>query len=231
MEVYYADETELPSADGLHGPETNDRVVNNDDGVSVDHISTSRPSVQKVQQANSEAVDFTTSLNKTDNFYETKPLSRKKSHHRTEKVESSRKHSKGKATTLLTPDAKPQNSRTSVEHQGEKNALGHEKTTSEPSTSAPSATLSSSAIPLPSKAKVSQASSTSSGLKTSMQRVVQHFRPPKSSKLTQPSSSINEVTTRVYIYNCKVQLFNVISVILSPILMLMLFVCADELFL
>lgn len=191
--------TELPSrgtgfessADGLHGPDT----VNND--LACD-ISTSRPSVQKVQ-ARPEAVDFTTSLNKKDNSYEMKPLSRKKSHHRTEKVESSRKHSKGKAT-LLTSDAKPQNSPRSVqvsavEHQGEKNALGHGKTTSEPSTSAPSATLSSSAIPLPSsKAKVSQASSSSSGLKSSMQRVVQHFRPPKSSKLTQPSSSINEMS-------------------------------------
>ncbi|KAF8081982.1 hypothetical protein N665_0854s0019 [Sinapis alba] len=196
--------TELPShgtvfessAHGLHDPETNDSV-------SVDlacDISTSRPSVQKVQ-ASSEAVDFTTSLNSKDNFYETKPLSRRKSsQNRTEKVESSRKYSKGKSALLT--DAKPQNSRKSVdsvelsasnhllsvEHEGEKNALGHEKTTFEPS-SAPSATLSSSTILLPSKAKVS-----SSGLKTSMQKVVQHFRPPKSSKPSQPSTSVNEMS-------------------------------------
>ncbi|KAL0863157.1 hypothetical protein Bca101_042275 [Brassica carinata] len=194
------------SADGLlHDPETNDMV--NNDGVSVDlacDISTSRPSVQRVQ-ARSEAVDFTTSLNEKDNFYETRPLSRKKSHHRTERAESARKHSKGKATLLS--DAKPQNPRRSVEvsasnhpfsveHEGEKNALGHEKTTPEPS-SAPAAAVSSSTVLLPSKAiskpKVSQASS-SSGLKTSIQKVVQHFRPPKSSKPSQPSSSNNEMS-------------------------------------
>ncbi|CAN7101081.1 unnamed protein product [Brassica rapa subsp. narinosa] len=196
--------------DGLTGIETNERV--NNDGVSVDlacDISTSRSSVQKVQPK-SEAVDFTTSLNEKDNFYETKPISRKKSHNRTEKVESSRKHSKGKS--VLFTDAKPQNSRRSVdtvqvsasnhpfsvEHEGEKIALGHGKTTSEPSSSAPSAALSFSTIPLPSKAiskpRVSQASSSSSVLKTSMQKVVQHFRPPKSSKLTQPSTSVNEMS-------------------------------------
>ncbi|KAJ0242043.1 Ubiquitin carboxyl-terminal hydrolase 17 [Hirschfeldia incana] len=200
--------TELPSADGLHGSETHDRV-NNDDGVSVDlacDVSMSRPSVQKVQ-ARPEAVDFTTSLNKKDNFYESRPISRKKSRPRTEKTDSARKHSTGKAA--LSTDAKQQSSRRSVdtvqvsasnhlfsvEHQGEKIEVGHGKTTFEPSSSVPSATLSSSAIPLPSKAKVSQAaSSSSSGLKTSMQKVVQHFRPPKSSKLTQPSTSVNEMS-------------------------------------
>ena len=40
-----------------------------------------------------------------------------------------------------------------------------------------------------------------SGLKTS---VVQHFRPPKSSKMSHPSSSIHEVIT---IYDCKFYLF------------------------
>ncbi|KAH0892391.1 hypothetical protein HID58_054820 [Brassica napus] len=197
-------EFESSAADGLTGLETNERV--NNDGVSVDlasDISTSRPSVQKVQPK-SQAVDFTTSLNEKDNFYETKPISSKKSHNRTEK------HSKGKATLLT--DAKPQSSRRkvdtvgvsasnhllSVEHEGEKNALGHEKTTCEPTSSAPAAALSSSTIPLPSKAiskpKVSQASSSSSVFKTSMQKVVQHFRPPKSSKLTQPSTSVNEMS-------------------------------------
>lgn len=208
--------TELPSrgtgvessADGLlHGPETNDNMVNND-GVSVDLSTSRRPSVQKVQ-ARSEAVDFTTSLNEKDNFYETRPLSRKKSHHRTEKVESARKHSTKGKSTLLT-DAKPQNSRMSVdtvevsasnhpfsvEHEGENNAHGHGKTTSEPSSAPSAAKLSSSTILLPSKAKVSQASS-SSGLKTSMQKVVQHFRPPKSSKPSQPSTSVNEVTRKI----------------------------------
>ena len=230
------------SADGLHGPETNDRV--NNDGVSVDlacDISTSRPSVQKLQPK-SEAVDFTTSLNEKDNLYETKPISRKKSHNRTEKVESSRKHSKGKS--VLFTDAKPQSSRRSAEdtvqvsasnhllsvkHEGEKIALGHGKTTSEPSSSAPSAALSFSTIPLPSKAiskpKVSQASSSSSVLKTSMQKVVQHFRPPKSSKLSQPSTSVNEVRfTRKYY----------LSTAIFSILMLLIFfvfVCADELLL
>lgn len=189
-------EFESSAADGLTGLETNERV--NNDGVSVDlasDISTSRPSVQKVQPK-SQAVDFTTSLNEKDNFYETKPISWKKSHNRTEK------HSKGKATLLTdakvdTVGVSASNHLLSVEHEGEKNALGHEKTTCEPTSSAPAAALSSSTIPLPSKAiskpKVSQASSSSSVFKTSMQKVVQHFRPPKSSKLTQPSTSVNEV--------------------------------------
>lgn len=165
----------------------------NNDGGSVDvscDMSTSRPSIHKVQ-ARSEAVDVTASLNKRDNFYETRPLSRKRSHNRTDKVESSRNYSKGKT------DAEPQtivdqnsprsggdsDKLLSVEYEGEMKGLGHGKTTtSEPSGA--SAAMSSSTIPLPSKAnskpKVSQAST--SGLKTSVQKVVQHFRPPKSSK-------------------------------------------------
>lgn len=207
------------SPNGLN--DTNDRM---DNGVSLDvscDISTSRPGIQKVQ-ARSEPVDFTTSLNKKDNFYETRPLSRKKSHNRTEKkVESARKYSKGK-TALLT-DAKPpkignQNSLRSgdsaemsisdqylsVGYEEEMNAVGHGRITSEPSSA--SAAMSSSTVLLPSKAnsklKVSQTST--SGLKTSVQKVVQHFRPPKSSKMSQPSSSIDEVSS---IYYCKFNFF------------------------
>uniref|UniRef100_A0A1J3FCK5 ubiquitinyl hydrolase 1 n=1 Tax=Noccaea caerulescens TaxID=107243 RepID=A0A1J3FCK5_NOCCA len=189
--------------------DSNERM--NNDGVSVDvscDMSRSRPSIQKVQ-ARSEAVDFTASLNKRDNFYETRPLSRKRSHNRTDKVGSSRNYSKGKT------DAEPQkivdqNSRRSggdsaemsfpdkllsVEYEGEMKGLGHGKTTtSEPSGA--SAAMSSSTIPLPSKAnsklKVSQASS--SGLKTSVQKVVQHFRPPKSSKVSQPEGEMNQMS-------------------------------------
>ncbi|XP_010484359.1 PREDICTED: ubiquitin carboxyl-terminal hydrolase 17-like isoform X1 [Camelina sativa] len=181
-------------------------IPSNDNGKSVDvsfDMSTSRPSIHKVQ-ATSEAVDFTTSISKKDdNLYETRPLSRKKSRYRTEKVESARKN-----------DAKPrkignQNSRRSgdsaemsiseqflsVGYEEEMNALGHGRITSEPSSA--SAAMSSSTVLLPlkpiSKPKVSQGSS-SSGLKTSVQKVVQHFRPPKSSNICQPSSSIDEMS-------------------------------------
>lgn len=206
------------SPNGLNDTE---HMTNN--GVSVDvscDISTSRPSIQKVQPR-SEAVEFTSSLNRKDNFYETRPLSRKKSHHRAEKVESTRKYSKGKTAVLA--DAKPQkignqNPRRSgdsaemsvsdqflsVEYEGEMNALGHGRITSEPSSA--SAAMSSSTILLPlkanSKPKVSQASS--SGLKTSVQKVVQHFKPIKSSKLSHPSSSIDEVPRK---YDCKFEFF------------------------
>lgn len=192
----------------------NDTIDRMDNGVSIDvscDVSTSRPSIQKLQ-ARSEPVDFTTSLNKKDNFYETRPLSRKKSQNRTEKVESVRKYSKGK-TALLT-DAKPQkignqispksgdsaemsisDQYLSVGYEEEMNALGHGRVTSEQSSA--SAAMSSSTVLLPSKAyskpKVSQTST--SGLKTSVQKVVQHFRPPKSSKMSQPSSSIDEVSS------------------------------------
>ncbi|ESQ31318.1 hypothetical protein EUTSA_v10003706mg [Eutrema salsugineum] len=190
--------------------DTNDRM-DNDGFVSVDvacDVSTNRPSIQKVQ-ARSEAEDFTCSLNIKDNFYETRPMSRKKSHHRTEKAESA--SIKGK-TALLTdanqlkngnPNSRrpvdsaeisASNQSFSVEYKGEMNALGHGKTTSEPYGAY--AAMSSSTIHLPSKAnskpKVLQASS--SGLKTSVQKVVQHFRPPKSSKLSQPSRSIDETS-------------------------------------
>ncbi|CAH2043345.1 unnamed protein product [Thlaspi arvense] len=207
---------ELPSRGtefGSSSPNgTNDGV--DDDGfvsvdVASDIISASRPSVQKVQAARSEAVDFTTCLNKRDHFCETRPLSRKKSHHRTEKVESSSKYSKGKKSDAEPQKIRNQNSPSSgdsaemsipdkllsVEDEGEINALGHGKTTSEPATGA-SAAMSSSTILLPSKgnSKPKVLQSSSSGLKTSMQKVVQHFRPPKSSILSQPSSSINEMS-------------------------------------
>ncbi|XP_010444524.1 PREDICTED: ubiquitin carboxyl-terminal hydrolase 17-like isoform X2 [Camelina sativa] len=196
---------ELPSR--VAGIESSSLAIpSNDNGKSVDvscDMSTSRPSIHKVQ-ATSEAVDFTTSLNKKDdNLYETRPLSRKKSRHRIEKVESARK-----------TDAKPrkignQSSRRSgdsaemsiseqflsVGYEEEMNVLGHGRITSEPSSA--SAAMSSSTVLLPSKPickpKVSQGSS-SSGLKTSVQKVVQHFRPPKSSNISQPSSSIDEMS-------------------------------------
>jgi ubiquitin carboxyl-terminal hydrolase 36/42 len=178
--------------------------------VSVDvacDMSTSRPSIHKVQPR-SEAVDFTTSLNIKDNLYETRPLSRKKSRNRTDKVESASNYSKGKTDAKLRKLGN-QNSRRSgdsanmsisdqflsVGFEEEMNALKHERITSEPS-SASAAMSSSSTLLLPSKAnskpKVSQASS--SGLKTSVQKVVQHFRPPQSSKKSQPSSSIDEMS-------------------------------------
>ncbi|VVB18128.1 unnamed protein product [Arabis nemorensis] len=191
-----SDPSRWTSSDELH--ENNDGLNN---GVSVDVACDISISIQKVE-ARSEAVDYTSSLNKKDNFYETRPVSRRKSHNRTEKLESARKYSKGKTAVLA--EAKPerngnQNSRgsgdsaemlipdqfLSVDNQGEMNALGHSRTTSGSST-----TL------LPSKAnskpKVSQASS--SGLKTSVQKLVQHFRPPMSSKLSQPAGSIDEMS-------------------------------------
>ncbi|CAH8374977.1 unnamed protein product [Eruca vesicaria subsp. sativa] len=175
--------------------ESNIELPSNNDDVSVDlacDISRRKPSVQKVQ-ARSEAVDYTTSLNEKDNFYETKPLSRRKSLSRTEKVEPLRKHFKGKSG-LLPKSVDSVEVSVSNHVLSEKNELGHGKMTSEPSSSAlAAATLSSSTIFLPSKAKVSQASS-SSGLKTSMQKVVQHFRPPKLSKPSQPSTSVNEMS-------------------------------------
>ncbi|KFK28246.1 hypothetical protein AALP_AA8G491300 [Arabis alpina] len=183
------------------------------DGVCVDvacDVSRSKPSIQKVE-ARSEAVEYTTSLNKKDNFYETRLVSRKKTRNRTEKVEPARKYSNGKTDVLVEAKAERngnQNSRRlgdsaemsvpdqflSVDYEGEMNALGNGRNTSEPSGA--SAVMSASTTLLPSKAnsklKVSQASS--SGLKTSVQKVVQHFRPPKSSKLSQPSGSIDEMS-------------------------------------
>lgn len=215
--------SDIGSSSDIHPNELHETNGRLNSDVSVDvacDISRSRPGIQKVQ-GKSEAVDYTSSLNKKDNFYETRPVSRKKSHNRIEKVGSARKYSKGKTDVLA--EAKPhkngnQNSRRSgdsaemsipdqffsVDYEGEMNALGHGRTTSEPSSA--SAAMSSSTTLLPSKAnskpKVLQASS--SGLKTSVQKVVQHFRPPKSSKLSQPSSSINEVTKK---YDCKFKVF------------------------
>ncbi|CAN8264252.1 unnamed protein product [Cochlearia groenlandica] len=201
--------------------DTDERM--NYDGVSVDFacdVSTSRPSTQKLQ-ATSQVVDFTSSINRNDSFYGTKPVSRKKSRNPSDKVDSARKHSKGKTDILI--DAKPQkignqNSRRSVdvaemsvpdqllsvEYEGEMSSLGHVKTICEPYDASAAMPRLSNVLPSKanSKQKVSQASS--SGLKTSVQKVVQHFRPPKSSKLSQPSCSIDEMS---FSYELFVKLF------------------------
>ncbi|EOA15025.1 hypothetical protein CARUB_v10028379mg [Capsella rubella] len=194
---------ELPSRVKPSSEILSDGMIN---GISDDVPSTTRPSIHNVQPR-SQAVDFTTSLNKMDHLYEARPLSRKKSRYRTEKVESARSYSKGKT------DAKPrklgnQNSRKScdsaemsisdqflsVGYEEEVNALGHGRVTSELSSA--SAAISSSTLLLSSKPntkpKVSQCSS--SGLKTSVHKVVQQFRPLKLSKISQPSRSIDEMS-------------------------------------
>ncbi|XP_010523321.1 PREDICTED: ubiquitin carboxyl-terminal hydrolase 17 [Tarenaya hassleriana] len=201
----------------------------NHGGASVDvdcDISRSRPNDQT--QASSKAMDFSRSLSHKNNLSETRKLNRQKTRTRPEEVDSATMYSKGKAAAFSDVPPRTFSTRKSArsgdslemsnldqsslleEEEGDLNVLEHGKakslrnggSTEMPSSLSAAHASTGSKTLLPSKSgdKPYISLAARSGLKASVQKVVQHFRASNSSKLPQSSSAIDEVTGR---YNFK----------------------------